>query len=282
VKVVDPTVPCLGVEGGVELCCSVDGSERSYLSSQRFSPPVHLSKPYFDEETGHLLVNLSCPTAGLLEGDKMSCRVTVEDGASLVLTTPGATRAHVMRSGEARVEQEFRVEGNGFMEFNPGTLILQRDASLAQRTSLEFDSDSEVLFVETLLPGRLAHGESFSFRKFSNLLIARQSGKLVLRESYLLTPGDSSVTSWQNSFPEPHYGAFYLFSPKVRDELPSRKALHGLAEENLLIGATALFRSGWLVKVLAGDAVLFKRTMDKVRASLYEDLERPMPSFRRY
>ena len=74
-----------------------------------FSPPVHLSKSYYDEHTGTLLINLSCPTAGLLSGDRMICDIEVSDEASLVVTTPGATRSHYMRSGIAKVEQKFEL-----------------------------------------------------------------------------------------------------------------------------------------------------------------------------
>ena len=92
-----------GLQGGVQLGCRRNGDGVPYLSSQRFSPPVHLSKPYFDEETHSLLINLSCPTAGLLAGDRMVCDIEVSDQASMVVTTPGATRSHFMRSGIARV-----------------------------------------------------------------------------------------------------------------------------------------------------------------------------------
>ena len=98
----------LGIQGGVRLGCRTDLHGLPYLSHQRFSPPVHLSKPYFDEDTGSLLINLSCPTAGLLSGDRMICDIEVSEDASMVVTTPGATRSHFMRSGVARVEQKFR------------------------------------------------------------------------------------------------------------------------------------------------------------------------------
>ena len=35
----------------------------------------------------------------------MICDIEVSDEASLVVTTPGATRSHYMRSGIAKVEQ---------------------------------------------------------------------------------------------------------------------------------------------------------------------------------
>ncbi|MBD36509.1 MAG: hypothetical protein CMI28_00325 [Opitutae bacterium] len=160
----------LGIHGGVHLGCRTNEDGFPYLSSQRFSPPVHLSKPYYDEDTRSLLINLSCPTAGLLSGDRMVCDIEVSDRASMVVTTPGATRSHYMRSGVAKVDQKFRVHNDSFLEFNPGSLILQKSTSLEQRTLLEVGEEAEALFVEKMLPGRIAHGESFLLKKFSNRL----------------------------------------------------------------------------------------------------------------
>ena len=72
----------LGLNGGVQLGCRTNSDGVPYLASQRFSPPVHLSKPYYDEYTGALLINLSCPTAGLLSGDRMICDIEVSDEQS--------------------------------------------------------------------------------------------------------------------------------------------------------------------------------------------------------
>ena len=44
---------------------------------------MHLSKPHHDAET--LVLNVVNPTAGLLEGDEIDCRVDVQSGARLLL-----------------------------------------------------------------------------------------------------------------------------------------------------------------------------------------------------
>ena len=272
-----------GLNGGVKLGCRRNGEGVPYLSSQRFSAPVHLSKPYFDEDTGSLLVNLSCPTAGLLAGDRVVCDIEVSDQASMVVTTPGATRSHFMRSGIARVEQKFKVKDGSFLEFNPGALILQKATNLEQVTEIEVDEDSEVLFVEKMLPGRIAHGESFVFQKFSNRLRIEKENKIVLLESFILDPGNESVLPWKNSFPTPYYGSFYLISPKPRDHLPCRERIHGMMSPNLLTGVTSLHRkAGWMVKVLAGDPYEFKRAVKEIRKLLHADIERLPADFRRY
>ena len=271
------------LDGGVKLGCRRNGEGVPYLSSQRFSPPVHLSKPYFDEETRSLLINLSCPTAGLLAGDRMVCDIEVSDQASMVVTTPGATRSHFMRSGIARVEQKLTVKDGSFLEFNPGALILQKATNLEQVTEIEVDEDAEILFVEKMLPGRIAHGESFAFKKFSNRLRIKQDNQLVLLESFVLDPDNESVLPWKNSFSTPYYGSFYLISEKLREHLPCRERIHGMMSPNLLTGATSLHRrAGWMVKVLVGDPYEFKRAMKEIRKLLHADIERAPTDFRRY
>ncbi len=271
------------MDGGVTLGCRRNSDGVPYLSSQRFSPPVHLSKPYFDPDTNSLLVNLSCPTAGLLAGDRMLCDIEVTDQASMVVTTPGATRSHFMRSGIARVEQKLRVRDGSFLEFNPGSLILQKATNLEQVTEVEVDEDAEILFVEKILPGRIAHGESFVFQKFSNRLSMKQGKQLALLESFILDPGNESVLPWKNSFSTPFYGSFYLISPKLKEHLPCREKIHGLISPNLLTGTTSLHRkAGWMVKILAGDPYEFKRAMKEIRKLLHSDIGRFPTDFRRY
>ena len=272
-----------GLDGGVTLGCRRNSDGVPYLSSQRFSPPVHLSKPYFDPDTNSLLVNLSCPTAGLLAGDRMLCDIEVTDQASMVVTTPGATRSHFMRSGIARVEQKFRVRDGSFLEFNPGALILQKATNLEQVTEVEVDKDAEILFVEKILPGRIAHGESFVFQKFSNRLSMKQGKQLALLESFVLDPKNESVLAWKNSFSTPYYGSFYLISPKLKEHLPCREKVHGLISPNLITGTTSLHgKAGWMVKILAGDPYEFKRAMKEIRQLLHSDIGRTPTDFRRY
>ena len=273
----------LGIHGGVHLGCRTNDDGLPYLSSQRFSPPVHLSKPYYDEDTGSLLINLSCPTAGLLSGDRMICDIEVSEEASIVVTTPGATRSHFMRTGTAKVEQKFRIKDDSFLEFNPGSLILQKSTSLEQKTKVEVEGNAEVLFVEKMLPGRIAHGESFLFKKFSNRLRIQKNKKNILLESFTLEPENESVNPWRKSFPTPFYGCFYLVSPKVSNELPCRQKIHDMKNENLLVGSTSMHhQAGWVVKVLAGDPYEFRKAMREIRELLYKAIDRLPTSFRRY
>ena len=272
-----------GLQGGVQLDCRCNSEGLPFISRQRFAPPVHLSKPYLDHESGSLLINLSCPTAGMLAGDRMSCDIQLNDHSSMVVTTPGATRSHFMQRGIARVEQSFRINDSSFLEYNPGALILQGSTSLFQSTHINLSEHAELLYVEKIMPGRVAHGELFQFKNFSNRMKIRKENNLILSESYTLEPENDSIHAWKHSFPTPFYGCLYLISPKVEDHLPSRQAIHDLKNKQLLIGTSQMHRKvGWIVKVLAGDAIEFRRAMKTVRSLIHEDIERIPTDFRRF
>ena len=271
----------LAINGGVHLGCRTNSDGLPYLSSQRFSPPVHLSKPYYDEETGALLVNLSCPTAGLLSGDRMICDIEVSDRASMVATTPVLLALTI-----CDLEWQGLIKSSGLrmilFEFNPGSLFCKNQPSRA-KDFVEVGEEAEVLFVEKILPGRIAHGESFLFKKFSNRLRIQKNEQLVLLESFILEPENESINPWKNSFRTPFYGCFYLLSPKLSDELSCRKEIHDLKNDSLLVGSTSMHRkAGWVIKVLAGDPYEFRKAMKLIRVLLYESIGRLPTSFRRY
>lgn len=272
----------LAVSGGVELLCGADDSGRLLIKRQRFQPPVHLGKAYFDDESNTLLVHLACPTAGLLEGDELTCDVTIEKGGSLVLTTPGSTRAHFMRSGLAKVRQRFQIEDGGFLEFAPETLILQRASRLLQDTTVSLAPEAELLFLESIAPGRVASGEVFEFDEFTNRFRVEREGSPVVLERFRVRSDAPDSAPWRSAFPTPYYAAFHLFSPKLEEQLSCRRAIHDLQSENLLAGATRLHHGGWTVKLLAADSVTLRQAIAFTRQRLYEELGRVAPSFRRY
>ena len=125
-----------------------------------------------------------------------------------------------MQSGIAMVEQSFRIYDHSFLEYNPGTLILQEATSLKQNTHIELNEQAELLYVEKIMPGRVAHGELFKFNKFFNRMKIKKDKTLILSESFSLEPENDSIHAWKRSFTTPFYGSFYLISPRVENSLP--------------------------------------------------------------
>ena len=72
--------------GHLRLRGAVREHGRTVLAEQSFRAPFHLSKPYWDMDTGVLLVQVVNPTAGILAGDRLESDVAVDVGAAVCVT----------------------------------------------------------------------------------------------------------------------------------------------------------------------------------------------------
>ena len=152
------------MKGHLHLTASAGPGGRTFLSSQSFRAPLHLSKPHNDGAA--LVVNVVNPTAGLFDGDEVLMRAVVETGAHAVLTTPSAGRVYRSRSGTpAVVSQEVNVHAGGFAEYFPELFIPQSGSRYRQSTTLRVAPGGRLLFCEWLAPGRVAGGEAFSYEE---------------------------------------------------------------------------------------------------------------------
>jgi urease accessory protein len=264
--------------GHLDLVCGLGARGLSQLNHQSFRAPMHISKPHLDGDT--LVVNVVNPTAGLFEGDEVSCKAQVETGARLLLTSPSATRAHCMAgSGEARLTQHFSVEKNGWLEVWPELFIPQAGTRYSQRTRVDLDEGGGFLFFETLAPGRVASGEAFQFQYLDWETDIFYAGEHVVREKYRISP--SSLQAMTKQFPTGYYASVFLFHPKITAGSSCWETIGALHEESAWVGHSGLSRAGWCVKILASGSVPFRNALRVVRQACYGAMGCGMPSPRR-
>jgi urease accessory protein len=240
---------------------------------------MHVSKPHYDAET--LVVNVVNPTAGFLEGDRVNCRVSVEAGARLLLTTPSASRAHRMNRGFAELRQELSVAGEGFLEFWPELFIPQGGTRYRQYTELKVEQGGELLFFESLAPGRVAAGESFAFHELHWETDLFFKSALTARERYWLSPDDESTRPLRQIFPDGYYASAFIISPRLDDAHPCWQRLHDLHSRDAWIGCGPLAAGGWVVKMLARGSIELRHLLQRVRSELYTALGNAPPALRR-
>ena len=268
-----------GLAGHLELVCDLDARGLTRLRHQSFRAPVHLSKPYHD--AGALVVNMANPTAGMLDGDRLRVDVAVERGARLLLTSPSANRIHTMRSGCAEATGRFRVAAGSSLDWCPEIVIPQFRARYRQQTTLEVETDGELLFFECIAPGRTAMGEAFTYDELRWSTDLRVGERLLARERYLLRPDTASVVALQRSFPQAYCASAFLVSPAFNQQSPCWEVLHALQDEKTWSAVSALGKNAFVWKVVAADSVALRRTVRMGRAAIYAALRRPLPDFRR-
>lgn len=263
--------------GHLNLRAAALESGRTVLAAQSFRAPFHLSKPYWDETARTLLVQIVNPTAGILSGDRLDSAIEVEPRASLLVTTPSASRVFQMTDGVAECRQRFAVATDAWLEVMPEALVPHRGSRYRQVTSVEVASGGTLFFVDQLMPGRVAHGEVWSWDRLILETEVRLDGKLILRERLDQRGEDlRELAELAGSGPAACFASAILISDAAEGTQAGWRtdvaALHG---EGLWVGVSSLLKGGWSIKLIATDSVRLRgalRAMRKILAEYYPRL----------
>lgn len=254
------------IRGHLDLRSDLRADGVPYLSRQSFRAPVHLSKGHV--ESGNLLVHVINPTAGFFDGDRLDLDVTVGAASRLIMSTPGASRVHQARGQSPAVcEQRMKVEPGAFLEWIPEPFIPQAGARYIQRTRIDLEVDSGLLFFEWITPGRVARGEVFAYESLRWELDLRVAGRLVARERYELKPGDHSLAALRDKFPAAHFVTIHAAGIAAED-WPADE-LDALGDARTYLGHGPLLEGIHVVRALCADSLAARALMERSRDILY-------------
>jgi urease accessory protein len=255
--------------GHLLLRAAVRDHGRTVLAAQSFRAPFHLSKPYWDEYAKVLIVQVVNPTAGILGGDKLASAITVEAGASLLVTTPSASRVFKMEGGaSAESRQAFTVQSGGWLEVAPEPLVPHRGSRFCQTTTVEVARGGGLFFVDQLQPGRVAHqDEAWLWDRLCLELEVRRSGQLILRER-LDQSGEElkALARFADSGPAACFANAILIADAP--DTSWRTKVHQLHRDGLWAGTSALQVGGWSLKLIAADSVKLRQGLRDLRQIL--------------
>src|SRR5580700_2193661 len=243
---------------------------RTALARQSFRAPFHISKPYWDGRV--LQVQVVNPTAGVLAGDRLELAVCVKSGATLLVTTPAATRAFMMRSGAAECRQNFSVETGGWLEYAPEPLCPHRDSDYVQTTRVELADGAEAFYVDTLAPGRVGRGESWAWRRLGIALDVTLAGEPVLRERFDGSGADMARLATFYGMNEAWFATAVIISPRLAPDDPVWERVRVLHGGGRWLGVTRLRRGGWIVRAVAPGGQALRDTLAELRGILAEKL----------
>jgi urease accessory protein len=273
--------PRVGLSGNLHLVCASHPERGTFLAEQSFSAPIHLSKSYWNGDT--LLVNVVNQTAGIFGGDSIKTRIVVQPGARVLLSSPSAARFHPSHGREARLEQTLDIRAGGSLDVFPEISIPQRDSRSFQKTSIHVEQGGELIYLETLAPGRVASGEAFAFAQYSWWTDIRVADRLVHRERASITPHDSSVAGLRALFPAGYYAGIVVISPASENwETDFLHAVSAIADNlSVRIAASRLSAHGWSIRLLAANSLALRESIRKLREMIYGRLGMRLPDPRR-
>ncbi len=261
-----PSVSGSSLRGHLDLRCELRSDGVPYVSRQSFRAPVHLSKSHLDQ--GHLIQSIVNPTAGFFDGDRLDVNIEVAPGAKLILSTPSAARVYRTRSGEAaETFQKFTVGAGAFLEWIPEPFIPHAGSRHVQRTQIELEASSNLLYFDWISPGRVAMGECFAYRRLRwefDLLLA---GNLAARERHDLQPDNESLTALKSRFPAAHYLSVYA-AGTLAANWPAGE-LDALNGENVYLGHGPLPGGLQVIRALCRGSLDARRLIETLRPLLY-------------
>ncbi|MEV4892702.1 urease accessory protein UreD [Nonomuraea sp. NPDC055795] len=170
--------------------------ERTELTGHFQKAPLHITRPhYYDPAVpGMPYVMLMMSGGGVLQGDRYRVDVSCEAGASVHLTTQGATRLYRMEHDYATQLVELNVGPGGYLEYLPDPAIAFGGSRYYQRTAVTAAAGATVVLGETMLAGRLARGERHAYTAYcTDLEVREPGGGLLFADPMRLVPGDGPV-----------------------------------------------------------------------------------------
>jgi urease accessory protein len=261
--------------GHLKLRATTRAHGRTVLAAQSFRAPFHLSKPYWDADTRVLVTQVVNPTAGILSGDRLESEIAVDADAALLVTTPSASRVFKMNHGAAECRQHFAVAAGAWLEVLPEPLVPHRGSRYRQSTTVAVEPGGALFFVDQLMPGRVAHGETWQWDRLRLELDIALGGERVLRER-LDQGGEElrALAALAGSGPAACFANAVLIAPSSEETPAWRAPLAQLHGNGLWLGVSALRKGGWSLKIVAADAVQLRRTLRAVRTILARHLPR--------
>jgi len=258
------------MQGSFEITCRCQPDGTTSIGHQAISAPWHLSKPYWDGKI--LLVQAVNVTAGIFAGDHLGFHIEVEPGASVLLTSPSASRIHTMPDGEASLHQQIHVADDAWLEWMPELFIPQKNCRYRQNTEIRIDKGGCFYAVETLAPGRVAFGETFAFDRISWSTRLYHGGKLILSERYPLSTHDHSLSDLKTDMRSRYFANAILVFPNTIPFRDWQMNLLALCSEQLTAGATRLSEGVYLFRLITDTSEQLKAALKSLRVMLAETI----------
>ncbi len=160
---------------------------RTVLAEKRFDGPLVVQKPLYPEGGALCHAILVHPPGGIVGGDQLSLRVSTEPRASVLLTTPGASKWY--RSAGSYASQKLRFNVDGSMEWLPQETIVFDGALTDMECEVNLGTDATYIGWEVLCLGRAGSGERFTKGRIELRNKVSRNGRPLWRERGAIEAG---------------------------------------------------------------------------------------------
>ncbi|MBC3841723.1 urease accessory protein UreD [Streptacidiphilus sp. 4-A2] len=259
---------------------------RTELVTHYQKSPLQIVRPlYYDPARPDLAVTCLMSTGGgIVQADRLRTDLRFGAGTSALITTQSATRVHRMDTDYATQQLLIEAAPDSYVEYLPDATVPFAGSRFYQRTVITAAESATVLAAETVIGGRLAHGERNAYQVFAtDLEWRRPDGQLLALDTVRLEPGAGGVDGPAVLAGHGLMATFYAVTPlapaaEVADTLHAALAGQGPA-----YGVSVLpYEAGAWLRILGDDSpavtAALRRAWDAVRRLL---IGVPAPALRK-
>ncbi len=232
------------------------GTDRSDVIRARGAGALRLLTPRAAGKAAWIVT--SSLGGGLVDGDDVALDVTIEDGATCVVTTQASTKAY---RGTTRQRLDVRAGAGASAIVVPDPIVPFADARVASTTRIELAADASLVLVDVLTAGRLAFGERWAASRIDSTLTIVRAGTTRLHDRVVLDRADGDVAARMAGYTA--LATCVVIGPRVA-ELARAIALPELARDAAIIAAISPFDDGAIVRIATRaieDVTSFSRTL---------------------
>jgi urease accessory protein len=206
--------------------------------------PLYIFHPvYLDPgRLGMAFIYLQQSGEGVVEGDRYRLDLDCAPGTAAHFTTQAATKIYRMEDNFATQSVNLTIGADAFVEYLPDPVIPFRDSRFYQRMLLTVDPGANLILSETLLPGRVAHGETNAYALFYTDIEARTpEGKLLFADRLKLAQHPSAAPMHRLLGAYTVLATLYVITQQLPPGVLSDRLHHGLAGmPDVLVGVSEL------------------------------------------
>ena len=191
--------------------------DKTVLSERSHDGPLVVQKSLYPEGSGVCHAIVVHPPGGIAGGDELVLEARAGEGASALLTTPGATKWY--RSAGAWARQRIAFEVKGMLEWLPQETIVFDGALGDTGCEVDLAADAGIIGWDIVCLGRTGSGERFSRGVFRSSMQIRREGKLLWLERARIDGGGRLLDSPAGLGGSPVFGTLFACCSNLNHEL---------------------------------------------------------------
>jgi urease accessory protein len=253
---------------------------RSRLVACKNIQPLKLLQPASHSRACHVV--LSSYGGGMVAGDVIRLRVTVQAGARLIVSTQASTK--IFRSIDGAVAEQHTVGElgeNALAVIFPDPVVLQADSRYRQVQEWHLQPSSLLLLVDWFHSGRMDQGERFAFTSLHSELRVRVAGRLVVLDRFAFNPEENIATSPANfAGYQTFFSVFLVGSPAdarfqqlaamlARQKMPGGTGPHfNLNNRECVVSVARARENVWVLRAAAHSRMALQPLCEQILAAL--------------